>query len=225
LTNRTWYVEKMRIGYPTLENVHVIQQDEQGNIDRKWYAGRATWDARTKNWNLVRGVIIDFDKSGNEVKRDGFAQKGGGRMISDWSETPWRIASSSFEPQNLSIPELKDYLVNNADFPEGALAPFRTYLSHRAAMPWSCLVVVLIAAPLGIVFNRRGVLAGVASSIFIFFGMIVTTNLFLALGKGQRVSAVVAAWTPNAIIGVIGLVLLYFRSTNRDLPRFSFRRR
>jgi lipopolysaccharide export system permease protein len=225
LTGRTWYVEKMRVGAPMLDNVHIIQQDEEGNILRKWIASRAFWDPRTKNWALMRGVTIDFDKEGNEVKRDGFAQLGEFRAIKGWTETPWRIASSNFEPQNLSVPELRDYLRWNSDFPEASLAPFRTYLAHRLAMPWTCLVVVLIAAPLGIVFNRRGVLAGVAFSIFIFFGMVFLTNLFLALGKGQRVAPEVAAWGPNALIAFIGVVLLYFRSTNRDLPRFSFKRR
>jgi LPS export ABC transporter permease LptG len=224
LTGRTWYVEKMRIGSPTLDNVHIIQQDEEGNILRKWYANRAIWDPRSKNWALMRGVIVEFDKDGNELKRDSFAQPGEFRAMKDWSETPWRIASSDFEPQDLSVPELKDYLRWNSDFPEVSLAPFRTYLAHRLAMPWTCLVVVLIAAPLGIVFNRRGVLAGVAWSIFIFFGMVFLTNLFLALGKGMRVSAFTAAWAPNLAIALIGVVLLYFRSTNRDLPRLRFKR-
>jgi lipopolysaccharide export LptBFGC system permease protein LptF len=69
------------------------------------------------------------------------------------------------------------------------------------------------------------VLAGVAWSIFIFFGMIFLTNLFLALGKGARIPGVVAGWAPNVIFGAIGLVLLYLRATNRDLPRLFARRK
>jgi lipopolysaccharide export LptBFGC system permease protein LptF len=145
--------------------------------------------------------------------------------VQGWTETPWRIASSQLEAQNLSIPKLRDYLKHNGDFPDNQLAPFRTYLAHRWALPWSCLVVVFIAAPLGIVFSRRGVLAGVASSIFIFFGMIFLTNLFLALGKGGRINPLVAAWFPNAFFGIVGLVLLYFRSTNRELPKLFGRTR
>jgi hypothetical protein len=37
----------------------------------------------------------------------------------------------------------------NADFPATLLAPFRTHLHYRFALPWTCLVVVCIAAPLG----------------------------------------------------------------------------
>ena len=61
-------------------------------------------------------------------------------------------------------------------------------------------------------------LAGVATSIVIFFAMIFLNNLFLALGKGNRISAITAAWGPNFLFGSIGLFLLYLRSNNRELP-------
>jgi lipopolysaccharide export system permease protein len=96
------------------------------------------------------------------------------------------------------------------------LAPFKTHLQYRLALPWTCLVVVFIAAPLGIGFSRRGVLSSVAASIILVFTMNFLTQLFLALGEGSRISAWTAAWTPNVIFAVIGLYLLYLRATNRD---------
>ena len=86
-------------------------------------------------------------------------------------------------------------------------------------------MVVLFAAPLGIVYSRRAVLGGVASSVGLFFVMIFATNFCLALGKGARLAPQIAAWLPNALFACIGLVLLYYRSTNRDLPKFGFGRR
>jgi LPS export ABC transporter permease LptG len=222
-TNRTWFVKKMRPGSPTLDDVLVIQQDDAGHIISKWYADRADYDARHRAWQLRRGIRDDFDLEGEKIRTENFLQ--GFLTLTTWSETPERIAAANVEPQNLSVPELRDYLKQNADFPAAALAPFRTYLEHRRALPWTCLVVVLIAAPLGIVFSRRGVLAGVASSIFIFFGMIFLTNLCLALGRGDRVSAFTAAWFPNLAIGTLGLLLLWLRQGNRDLAGLFSKRR
>ena len=85
--------------------------------------------------------------------------------------------------------------------------------------------MAFIAAPLGIVFSRRAVLASVAASIFIFFIFLFLMFFFLALGKGNHVSPVVAAWTPNAALVVIGSYLLYLRSTNREAFKFSFRKK
>lgn len=221
-TGRTWYIEKFRMGANTMQGVVVIQQDEDGHILKKWYARRADWDPRNGDWGLIRGMIVEFDKEGNEVKREPFVD--GAIKVKGWKETPWRISSSNFEPQNLSVSELKMYLEQNRDFPPLNLAPYRTFLAYRHALPWTCLVVVLIAAPLGIVFNRRGVLAGVAGSIAIFFLMTFSTNLFLALGKGMRISPFAAAWTPNIVVAAIGLFFLYMRSTNRDMSNLFARR-
>ncbi|MBV9618681.1 MAG: LptF/LptG family permease, partial [Verrucomicrobia bacterium] len=121
----------------------------------------------------------------------------------------------------LSVPELRDYLHFNSDFPIALLAPFRTHLQYRIALPWTCLVVVCIAAPLGIGYSRRGVLASVASAVILVFSMNFLTHLFLALGEGDRISALVAAWTPNLIFAIIGMYLLYLRATNREAPRFQ----
>ena len=47
------------------------------------------------------------------------------------------------------------------------------------------------------------------------------THLFLALGEGDRIPAWAAAWTPNILFGAVGLILLYFRSTNREPPQLE----
>jgi hypothetical protein len=87
----------------------------------------------------------------------------------------------------LSLPELREYLHFNSDFPATLLAPFRTHLQYRLALPWTCLVVVWIAAPLGIGYSRRGVLSSVAAAVVLVFTMNFLTHLFLALGEGDRV--------------------------------------
>jgi lipopolysaccharide export LptBFGC system permease protein LptF len=83
------------------------------------------------------------------------------------------------------------------------------------------LIAILLAAPLGIVFSRRGVLSGFAGAIFSFTGMVFISFLMLALGKGARISPVVAAWGPLVVFACIGIYLLYLRSTNREAPWFS----
>src|SRR5439155_18089593 len=128
------------------------------------------------------------------------------RTISGWSETPWRVASSSMEAQNLSVPQLREYLQFNSDFPDTQLAPYRTHLNYRWALPIECLIVILIAAPLGIVLSRRGVLAGVATAIFLYAAMLFARLLFIALGKGDRIPPVAAAWLADAVFGSIGML-------------------
>ena len=141
--------------------------------------------------------------------------------IDGWSETPWRILSSAMNPEFLSVSELRDYLRFNGDFPENRLAVYRTHLQYRWALPWFCLVVVFLAAPMGIVYSRRGIVGGVAVAIGLFFSMAFLSALFVAFGKGQRISPFTAAWVPVIFFFLIGLALVWYRSTNRDLPKLK----
>jgi lipopolysaccharide export LptBFGC system permease protein LptF len=125
--------------------------------------------------------------------------------------------AANLDPQQMTVPELQETITTNADFPEAQLAQYRTILADRWALPWNCLVVVFIAAPLGVVFSRRGAIQGIGWSILMFFLMMISRNLFLALGKGATISADVAAWGPQALFFTIGLFLLWMRSGNRDL--------
>jgi lipopolysaccharide export LptBFGC system permease protein LptF len=211
---RTWYVRKLKPGSDNLQDVHITQQTADGTITRKYYAERAGFDPRTGNWNLQRGMIAEYDPSGQMVSIDSFPRAN--RLITTFSETPWRIASSQLEAAGLSVPELKSYLRHNADFPDMQLAPYRANLSDRYAWSLSCFIVVLLAAPLGIVLSRRGVLGGVATALALFGAYYLSYNLVLSFGKGNRIPPFIAPWLPVAVGVLLGLILLWFRSTGRE---------
>jgi lipopolysaccharide export LptBFGC system permease protein LptF len=160
--------------------------------------------------------VVHYDHAGNIVDEQIYPSL----KIEHWSETPFRLGSANERAEFLSLPELREYLRFNADFPATLLAPFRTHLQYRLALPWTCLVVVCIAAPLGIGYSRRGVLSSVAAAVFLVFSMNFLVHLFLALGEGDRVSPWVAAWAPNLLFAAIGLYLLYLRASNREPPSF-----
>jgi lipopolysaccharide export LptBFGC system permease protein LptF len=143
-------------------------------------------------------------------------------IIRHWSETPYRLRSANMRAELMSLPELRDYLNFNSDFPGTLLAPFRTHYHYRIALPWTCLVVALIAAPLGVGFSRRGVLASVASAILLVFALNFSTHFFLALGEGDRIPAWIAGWAPAIVFGTIGLYLLQLRTSNRDPSDFRW---
>jgi LPS export ABC transporter permease LptG len=214
--NRTWFIQHFQPGENVFNNVQILQQDADGNINRDYLATRAIYRPQTKAWDLQLLKVVDYDAAGN-IRRD---QLMGSLLITNWSETPFRLASANLRAESLSFPELREYLRSNADFPKTLLAPFKTHLHYRIALPWGCLVVVFIAAPLGISFSRRGILSGVAAAILFVFAMNFLNHLFLALGEGDRIAPSVAAWTPNIIFALIGLYLLYLRASNREVPRF-----
>ena len=214
---RTWFIQSFRPGHDVFNNVQVLQQDDHENIVVNYLTPRATYHPETKTWELEQVKVVHYDAVGNIADEQILPSL----KIDNWNETPFRLSSANFRAEYLSLPELHQYLHFNADFPATLLAPFRTHLQYRVALPWTCLVVVCIAAPLGIGYSRRGVLASVASAVILVFSMNFLTHLFLALGEGYRISPIIAAWTPNLIFTVIGIYLLYLRATNREGLRFQ----
>ncbi len=215
--NRTWYISRFRPMANEFSGVQVVQQDAEENITRNYIATEAFYDPATRAWRMHAAKVVDYDRAGN-ITQEKLVKS---LTITGWSETPYRLSSANVRPEFLGISELREYLHFNADFPETLLAPFRTQLQYRWALPWTGFVVAIMAAPLGIGFSRRGILASVAVAIALVFTMNFLTHLFLALGEGDRISPVTAAWAPNLIFFVIGLYLLRLRATNREAPSFN----
>jgi len=213
---RTWFIQSFHPGDNTFNNVQVLQQDAKDNIVTSYVAARAYFRPESKAWDLQNVRLTNYDAAGNITKEEFLP----GLKIEHWSETPFRLGSANEQAEFLSVPELREYLHFNADFPPTLLAPFRTHLQYRLALPWTCLVVVCIAAPLGIGYSRRGVLSSVAAAVILVFSMNFLVHFFLALGEGDRVPAWIAAWTPNILFAAIGLYLLYLRASNRQPPSF-----
>jgi len=210
---RTWFMRKLWLGSGRLTQVQIIQQDEDHNIVEEWFANEARFDPVNNEWELFAARHIVMDEKGDIV--DSVMRTH--LTIPGWSETPWRISSSVMNPDFLSVRELREYLYHNSDFPDNRLAAYRTHLHYRFALPLVCILVVLLAAPMGIVYSRRGILTGVASAIALFFLLVFLSSLFIAFGKGAKMPPVIAAWGPLVIFTIIGLYLLWCRSTNREI--------
>ncbi|HEY4758601.1 MAG TPA: LptF/LptG family permease [Chthoniobacterales bacterium] len=224
---RTWFIQRLRANSNVFDNVEVLQQDAADQITTAFLAERAEFQPGENTWTLSQAKVVHYDDAGNITSE----QIEPTLVVRHWSETPYRLRSANMRAELMSLPELRDYLTFNADFPEALLAPFRTHYHYRIALPWTCLVVALIAAPLGVGFSRRGVLTSVATAILLIFALNFSTHLFLALGEGARIPAWIAGWAPIIVFGTIGLYLLQLRSSNRDpsdfrglLPRRIFAR-
>jgi lipopolysaccharide export system permease protein len=211
---RFWHIGRLNPSLERLASVMIIQEDETGRLQRNYYAQKAEYDHATKTWRLEKGKVVDFTPLGDVKEQRWFEIL----RLRNFSETPWRISSSVLDANFLSVPELREYLANNAHFADNRLAVYRTQLAYRWALPWGCFLAVLIAAPLGIIYSRRGLMGSITVAILLFFLLVLTSSVFLALGKGARIDPILAAWGPLVLFGAIGLLMLWMRSTNREVP-------
>ncbi|MDB6003717.1 MAG: hypothetical protein JWR15_704 [Prosthecobacter sp.] len=227
-THRTWYVGtfpfSMRSGNERMHGVQIREEDKEGRPARTIIAPTVGWSPRA-GWRFYDGKELIYQNGSVAAVRAFPVGKDGQHVLEvpGIEETPWSLVSYALRPDFMSVPELVSYLHAHPKAADEKLAPFRTHFWQRFAMPWQALALVLVAAPLGVAYSRRGSVGGIAGSVFIFFIFMFMNNLFLNLGKGGHLPPWLSVWMPHLLFGSLGLILFHFRSQNRDLPSFKIR--
>ena len=103
-------------------------------------------------------------------------------------------------------------LLTDLHTPEGRRAAM-VELNYRLALPIACLVLALVAVPIGLFSRKGGKAFGLMLSILLVFIYYVVMASGLNLAKEGRLDPVVGLWMANVVFGVAGLLML--RQTNR----------
>ena len=139
-------------------------------------------------------------------------------MLAELSETPEEIRLEikankiggfrTVQKARLSEREIVEYRkLHSEDSPRSAM--LETQLQGHYAMPWTCLVVVLVALPFGAASGRRNVYVGVASSLGICFAYFISQQVAVALGSRGALPPALAGWAPNCLFCLGGAWLTW----------------
>ncbi|HEY6508448.1 MAG TPA: LptF/LptG family permease, partial [Vicinamibacterales bacterium] len=117
----------------------------------------------------------------------------------------------------LTIAELR---VRAADLVSQGLSPHNELIKihQKFSIPVACLVFGLIGIALGATNRRDGALGSFVMGLVVIFLYYVPMYLGPALTKGGLIAPWVAAWLPNMLLGVIGLLLFRWRGRAADRP-------
>jgi LPS export ABC transporter permease LptG len=221
---RLWLVGSFPFDYhrgEPLENVIIRSFTPEGEPKWRLEAKSARWDRETDNWTF--SGVSRWNLQNHPVGPDGPASPKFDEKIQDplvmkrWTETPWQLIKPGLRAEQLGIPGLYSWLVQNRATEWGNKRRFLTQWHYRWAQPGICLSIVLLAAPLGIVFSRRGAAGGIALAIFLCIGMLFSSTVFLALGESGYLSPVWAAWGTNMLATTLALVLIQRRLVGRPI--------
>lgn len=213
--NRTWRIGGYHMEQNVMHQPHFTWTRPDGSR-LMVTAERARWKQR--QWVFTNVEQVEFSAELNAVPNISRLET---LVVRDLMETPRVIKSEikisaldnnllkAFRKTQVPISEIRTYLRLNPDLRKERADPLRTMMHGRMAAPWTCFVVVLIAVPFGALPGRRNVFVGVAASVGICFAYFVLKELSLGLGSGGFVLPWLAAWTPNALFGAAGLLLMW----------------
>jgi lipopolysaccharide export system permease protein len=121
------------------------------------------------------------------------------------------VVDSMFEnasPQESTIPELKTEIASRRKLGQDA-KKLEIDLQTRYSVPVACMIFAIVSPVFAVLFSRSGGFVGVLVSFVVvllyYNAFVVSTEI---LGKMDVVPVWLAAWSPNIIFGVLGLLAL-----------------
>ena len=197
-----------------LQFVEITTTDEDNRLVSRFTASRATWERETSRWTFQDPVIGRYAPDRAPV----FETPPGPLTVDGWSETPWQLIKPGLSASVLGIPDLGTWLRANSRSRYFAdPAPYLTQWHYRWALPFTCVVTVLLAAPLAIHFSRRAPAGGVFFAVVLSALMMLVSSISLAFGEAGIAHPVLAAWLPNGLFALLGLYLFHRRITGRPI--------
>jgi len=224
--HRTWYLHSVPYDLSEarpIREVYIWQQNAAGDLIEAWFARSGVWIPETGAWRLRQVVKMDFIDPATGQRRANPRRTPLIPFIEmkTWHENPGSMLSDKLDPDFLGVPALLSCLKSRETLPDKAIARYETTIQWRFALPFRCFLIVLLAAPLGIVASRRNMLGGVSAALGIFVVVFFLSAMLLKSGEGNYLPPFVAAWGTNLILGATGLVLFWFRSKNRRAPSLN----
>jgi lipopolysaccharide export system permease protein len=198
---RTYAIRSLNL--PLHEMVDVQIEREGTGPDFPGYfltAVRGSYDP-TRGWTLARGTMRLFLSPDHEVALtfDSLRQRA-------LTERPVDLLTEPKDPNQMNYRELGHY-VRTLERSGSDANKLKVERALKIAIPVTCLIIALFGAPLGLTGQRSGAAFGVAVSLGTTIVFLSLVQISKAVGAGGVVPPLVAAWFPNAIFGVGGLVL------------------
>ncbi|MEA3485871.1 MAG: LptF/LptG family permease [Candidatus Aerophobetes bacterium] len=187
-----FYIRSFNPGEAKMENVLIYESYPHLLITAK--EGR--WNG--KGWIFSKGM--EYSLKG-KIEGTSFDKK-----FLPLDEDPDYFTKKYFPPEKMNISQLKKYIdeYHKSGFETLGL---KTELNFKFSYPFTNLIFLLLALPIGLILRKGGRGASLALGLTISFGYYEAMALFKILGKGGIISPCLAAWIPNLIFLAGGIYL------------------
>jgi lipopolysaccharide export system permease protein len=206
-TGNTFYVGQVAPDNRTMMDVQIFKPAKFGPWNETLQAKTASVQATS----LVLHDVID-----TRYNNDGFVSnqqhvknitiglplgETSSQFVSNVNNDPWTMSSKSLRTQ---VNALQSQGIGGT-----AMGNLQINLADKLAWPFACIIGVLVAVPLALRFGKRGRMLGISLSIVAFFVYYLMVSVAAAFGRNGALNPYLAAWLPNALVGTLGVVLLW----------------
>jgi lipopolysaccharide export system permease protein len=200
INHRVWFFRKLDAGGDggKAEGIEILQQNAEGHDLEKYVAEQARWTGQF--WRLTGVKKIIFDTDGLVQDQKSYEELD----LPDITTPPRELALIISQPEQLSTPELSEYISTSTQTPEH-LARYRTEWWYRVLYPLSVMIMLLYGLLQGSRSDRRSPVAGIGISIVVLILFTAFMYIFMAAGRNYRLPPILAVSFTQIVFAAIAL--------------------
>jgi len=165
-------------------------------------ARSAEWDTTTARWTLKQGNlhIIPDSSQTYAIHFDSLRDR-------NFDEAPADLTLVPRSPEEMRYSELTRFIAA-LERSGGDVNELKVERALKIAIPITCLIIAIFGAPLATSTQRGGAAYGIGISLATTVLFLMLIQITKAIGGGGVIPPTIAAWLPNTLFGVLGLILL-----------------
>jgi len=199
---RMYYIKFFDGRENRMRDLVIYEFTPQSTLLKRIDAQQAIWLGN--HWVFQNGVLRQFEENGEERPPLHFDKL----ELPDLEETPADFTKQEKDPEEMGFFELREY-IGRIKRSGGESTREMVDLFLKISFPFANFIILLFGASLSSYVRRSGTFFGVGVSLFICFlywGFLQTGR---SLGHHGNLSPLLAAWLPNLLFGVAGVIFLY----------------
>ncbi len=200
--NRIIYARQFNIETNELSNVIVHTNNENQSLVRTLSAEKGKWI--DGNWVFTSGTSYRLDELGRIIG----SPQPFSRKVMDLKETPKDFLRKNRRLEFMSYGQLRDYIDRFSATASATKTKLLVDLYRKTSLPFICLVVIFVAAPVAFMIHKGGLMIGIGISMLIGLAFFSVEAFILAMGKAGILPPLVSAWAANILFLIAGYFLM-----------------
>ncbi len=200
---RTYKVGALHASRYLMENLEVERLGTGPKLPTTYAVAERAFFRDNRHWMLVKGNLHIVPNA-----RVNFVFTYDSLLDKSFTERPLELNAATKAPADMGWTELGRYI--RALQRSGTdVNPLKVERMLKLAIPVTCVIILLFAAPLATSTQRGGAAWGIGVSLLTTVVFLVLVNLMRGFGGKGIISPDLAAWVPSLIFGVVGATLLW----------------
>ena len=198
--NHMIFAREFVITARTLYDVVILESGPHQTSKSKLMAKKAVY--KDGVWTFYDAMKYYMNRRGDMVGEPIFNEK----IELPLAEKPEDFIHKASQLEFMNIKQLKNYI----DQLGGSKSTRRLMvdLHHKIAFPFVSFIVILIGAPLAMTTGRSSGMLGIGTSLLVVVLYYAINSICLALGKGEILPPLAAAWLTNVFFAGVGIYLI-----------------